>query len=607
MKKKTVYIILFFLSVLLTSNTLFEAVPATKARDQFLSSIDNLQRGLAQFKKMVEEGRDGKSLQDEFKKLRIAYKKCELFLSYFSPLTESSMNGPNIHSVEEERFPEEESPHGFQVIEEILFPSVVLKEKNQLVNEIDRLTYNIDQFLRFKKSFVFNEQFAFDAMEQQLVRIAVLGITGFDSPVLNYSLEEASVGFTIIKENLKLYTYGSSRKSARWQSLMQKLDQSIAVLKKAKDFNSFDRLAFIKNEAIPLYGELVKFREERKIPSMTGVRATRQSAYSFWSPGFFDINYFSLDKSNQLSKGKIILGKKLFNDPLLSGNGQRSCASCHNPHKGFSDGLAKSFNVDESTHTQRNAPTLFNAGYQTFFFLDMRARSLEAQLDTVLNNKLEMGTTLGQVVSRLANNPEYVRMFSSYFAEKNSISGSNLKRALAAYIRSLQSLNSPFDQYMVRSNEKIDQSVYNGFNLFMGKAKCGTCHFAPLFNGLVPPRFVRMESEVIGVPSNTDTLHPKLDPDLGRFGILPVKVVRNAFKTTSVRNIELTAPYMHNGVYSTLEEVIDFYNRGGGAGLGIAPEHQTLPFDKLNLVEKEKKDLIAFLKSLTDTSSILRY
>jgi len=340
---------------------------------------------------------------------------------------------------------------------------------------------------------------------------------------------------------------------------------------------------------------------------MTGVRATRQSAYSFWSPGFFDINYFSLDKSNQLSKGKIILGKKLFNDPLLSGNGQRSCASCHNPHKGFSDGLAKSFNVDESTHTQRNAPTLFNAGYQTFFFLDMRARSLEAQLDTVLNNKLEMGTTLGQVVSRLANNPEYVRMFSSYFPEKNSISGSNLKRALAAYIRSLQSLNSPFDQYMVRSNEKIDQSVYNGFNLFMGKAKCGTCHFAPLFNGLVPPRFVRMESEVIGVPSNTDTLHPKLDPDLGRFGILPVKVVRNAFKTTSVRNIELTAPYMHNGVYSTLEEVIDFYNRGGGAGLGIAPEHQTLPFDKLNLVEKEKKDLIAFLKSLTDTSSILRY
>jgi cytochrome c peroxidase len=200
-----------------------------------------------------------------------------------------------------------------------------------------------------------------------------------------------------------------------------------------------------------------------------------------------------------------------------------------------------------------------------------------------------------------------VQLFTSNFSDKNSLSGSNLKKAIALYIRSLSSLNSPLDQYMLGMKKEIDASVYNGFNLFMGKGKCGTCHFAPLFNGLVPPRYVKMESEVIGVPSNTDTLHPQLDPDQGRFGILPVKVVRNAFKTTTVRNISLTAPYMHNGVYSTLEEVIDFYNRGGGAGLGIAPEHQTLPFDKLNLSAREKKDIIAFLHSLTDTSSIMRY
>ena len=605
--KKSAFYIIFLLSILIAFSSFFEAVPSTKARDQFLVSMDNLQRRLVQFKRMVGEGKEDGSLQDEFKKLRIAYKKCELFLSYFSPLTESAINGPNIHSVEEERFPEEESPHGFQVIEEILFPAFDIKDSDQLVNEVDRLTYNIDQFLRFKKSFAFQEQFVFDAIEQQLIRIALLGITGFDSPVLNYSLEEAATGLSTIKDNLKIFVYSSSRKSVTWQILMQKIDHSIAVLKRTGDFNSFDRLAYIKNEAIPLYGQLVTLRQERKVPTVNGHRATRQSAFSFWSPGFFDINYFASDRAGHISKGKIMLGKRLFHDPLLSGNGKRSCASCHNPNKGFSDGLAKSFNIDESTPTQRNVPTLYNAGLQTFFFLDMRARSLEAQLDSVLNNKLEMGSTLDEILPRLAANPEYVRMFSAYFPEKNSLSGSNLKRALGVYIRSLESLYSPFDQYMAGTKAAIDSSVYNGFNLFMGKAKCGTCHFAPLFNGLVPPRFVRMESEVIGVPLTIDTLNPQLDPDLGRFGILPVKVVRHAFKTTTVRNTALTAPYMHNGVYATLEEVIDFYDKGGGAGLGIAPEHQTLPFDKLSLSDKEKKDIVAFLHSLTDTSSIRHY
>ena len=138
-----------------------------------------------------------------------------------------------------------------------------------------------------------------------------------------------------------------------------------------------------------------------------------------------------------------------------------------------------------------------------------------------------------------------------------------------------------------------------GFNLFSGKAKCATCHFIPLFNGLVPPEFVETETEVLGVPETTDKTKPRLDPDLGKYNTSKSVIHKHSFKTPTVRNIELTAPYMHNGVFNSLEEVLDFYNDGGGQGLKIAPENQTLPPDKLNLTKKEMQDIIAFMKSLT--------
>jgi cytochrome c peroxidase len=135
----------------------------------------------------------------------------------------------------------------------------------------------------------------------------------------------------------------------------------------------------------------------------------------------------------------------------------------------------------------------------------------------------------------------------------------------------------------------------------MGKGKCGTCHFAPLFNGNTPPSFLNSESEVIGVPENADTINSSIDDDDGKYNLYGIELHKNAFKTSTLRNITLTAPYMHNGVYNTLEEVIEFYNRGGGAGLGIKLENQTLPDDKLHLTSEEKKALLVFMESLTDS------
>jgi cytochrome c peroxidase len=135
----------------------------------------------------------------------------------------------------------------------------------------------------------------------------------------------------------------------------------------------------------------------------------------------------------------------------------------------------------------------------------------------------------------------------------------------------------------------------------MGKAACGTCHFAPTFSGLVPPQFDETEAEVLGVPTQPQAPH-ELDPDWGRGGGLlkfQSEIYRHAFKTVTVRNIAHTAPYFHNGAYNTLEEVVDFYNNGGGVGLGLDVPNQTLPADSLHLSDQEQKDLIAFMQALT--------
>jgi len=163
-------------------------------------------------------------------------------------------------------------------------------------------------------------------------------------------------------------------------------------------------------------------------------------------------------------------------------------------------------------------------------------------------------------------------------------------------------MNSRFDQYMRGDTLKLTRREKNGFNLFMGKAKCATCHHLPLFNGLLPPDFSETESEVLGVPQSNDRHNAKLDPDEGRFLFTNSSIHKYSFKTPTLRNIGLTAPYMHNGVYTTLEEVMEFYNKGGGRGLGIAPSSQTLPFDKLNLSKKEIFNIISFMLSLTDTT-----
>jgi cytochrome c peroxidase len=214
-----------------------------------------------------------------------------------------------------------------------------------------------------------------------------------------------------------------------------------------------------------------------------------------------------------------------------------------------------------------------------------------------------MDGSLINSIPRLLADSNYTRMFrEAYTMGSAPITQYNIANAVSSYIRTLISFNSRFDKYMRGMTDSFTTAEKNGLNLFMGKAKCGTCHYAPLFNGLVPPLYQDTESETLAVPA-TDKSASALDTDMGRYSFTRHPFHKYSFKTPTVRNIALTAPYMHNGVFATLDAVIDFYNDGGGAGRGIDLPTQTLPTEKLNLKVSEKKDIIAFLNTLTDTAT----
>jgi cytochrome c peroxidase len=354
----------------------------------------------------------------------------------------------------------------------------------------------------------------------------------------------------------------------------------------------------------PLYKQLLTIRTKTGISIPPGQSAVNSNAGSIFQDNFFNVNFFSPPKEYWITDKRVELGKKLFSDPVLSGAKDRSCASCHSPEKAFTDGLRVPLSLDEKTPLSRNSPTLWNSALQTRQFFDTRTDILEGQLKEVVHNSAEMKGSLRESVAQLKKQPDYLEYFrEAYSDEKEPISAFNIANAISSYIRSLTSFDSRFDQYMSGDKSKLSASEKKGFNLFTGKAKCATCHFVPLFNGLVPPEFSETETEVLGVPQSKDKTNAILDADLGKYDISKSIIHKHSFKTPTLRNIELTGPYMHNGVFDSLEEVMDFYNDGGGEGLKIAPENQTLPKEKLNLTKKEIVEIIAFMKSLTGHSA----
>jgi cytochrome c peroxidase len=279
-------------------------------------------------------------------------------------------------------------------------------------------------------------------------------------------------------------------------------------------------------------------------------------------------------QSNQKSE----LGKRLFFDTRLSLDGRTSCATCHNPDKAFTDGLPRSTGF-QGTVLRRNAPTILNAAYNQAQFWDGRATSLGEQCKTPLLSPTEMNMIdEHHLVDRLNRIPGYLSDFQSVFAGGPSLD--NVTTAIAAFEQTLITADSPFDRYMKGDKNALSPSEKRGLILFFSKGACSECHKGVNFT----------DGEYHNLGDIPDSGAPI---DLGRFEVTHQNSDIRAFKTPGLRNVARTAPYMHDGAFATLEEVIEFYDRGGDD----TPNKSTLIY-KLNLTAGDKSDLLAFLKSL---------
>ena len=320
---------------------------------------------------------------------------------------------------------------------------------------------------------------------------------------------------------------------------------------------------------------------------------------------------------NPQTPEKIALGRKLYYDPILSVDNTVSCSTCHDPARAFTDGRQFAQGVKKQLAT-RNAPSVLNAAFLGNFFWDGRSSSLEKQAEDPVQNPREMGNTLGAVEKKLNRNAEYRQQFEKAFGP-GPIKFANVAKAIASFERTLVSGGSAFDRFHYGGDKNaLTPAAQRGLQVFTRKDKgnCASCHgidnqyphfaFEENSGGVgkkkrfvtaaaIPDEerfslFTDRKFHNTGVGADAQGNYK----DLGRYALTHKEADKGAFRTPSLRNVALTAPYMHDGSLKTLKDVIDFYVRGGNPN-----PHQDELIHPLQLTEQEKADLLEFLQSLT--------
>ncbi|MGY8761761.1 MAG: cytochrome-c peroxidase [Nitrospinaceae bacterium] len=308
--------------------------------------------------------------------------------------------------------------------------------------------------------------------------------------------------------------------------------------------------------------------------------ATSQVSYRPEMPLGLDDEAFKVPADNPITKEKVELGRLLFFDKRLSANNTIACASCHIPALAFTDGQPVSTGIN-SQQGGRSAPTAINRGFSTAQFWDGRAATLEDQSIGPFANLIEHGfASHDELIKKINSIKGYKKLFSDVYGKKK-LTKENVGRAIAAFQRTLISGNSPFDRFDYDGDQKaISESAKRGKNLFFDKARCNLCHMGTNFSD--------EKFHNIGIGwDDSDTL------DLGRYRVSKNEKDLGAFKTPTLREITKTAPYMHDGRFATLEDVIKHYNKGGVKNPFL--DNQVIP---LNLSDLEIKDLLSMLRSL---------
>tara|TARA_B100001146_G_scaffold225204_1_gene247800 strand:+ start:10033 stop:11976 length:1944 start_codon:yes stop_codon:yes gene_type:complete len=576
-----------------------DLIEFTEATAQFEATASAFQKGT---KKEAQ-------LHSAYRNLRDQFKKVSFLLEYLDKEAyDKVLNGAPLPKLE----PKVSDyailePKGLQVIDELMVEEFTPNLQEELTFQAKKINVQANRLVSFVQTQKINDRQFLEASRQAVLRITTLGVTGFDTPGTLQGVEDTK----IVLQSLQSYFnyYEDELAQVKAPELLDHLndlfDSGIAATEHAS-FDAFNRLQFIKEVANPIYKTIKDIHTVLQYETIAEVSrfplAVNSEADHLFSPDFLnEFYYVSIDPNAQF-EALAALGKKLFHDPILSLDNRMSCATCHAPEKAFTDGLPKSANNQGGT-LARNAMTLNYSVYASGYFHDMRTKRLEDQFEHVIMSKEEFNTNYQEIIAKLELSPTYKKGFQRAFPKQTMMRPYQLDYALAAYVMRLNAFNSKLDRYFQGAEVTLSAKEEQGFNLFTGKAACATCHFMPLFSGTVPPLYSESESEVLGVPFHKD--QPlTLDTDIGRLGNGAMREVapffKHAFKTPTVRNIAKTAPYMHNGIYDTLEEVMDFYNEGGGAGRGMTLENQTLAPDPLNLSEAEIDAIIAFMKTLDD-------
>ncbi len=552
---------------------------------------------------------DKSAIKAEIAHARRKLKAVDIWLRYLEPIAYKKINGPLPVEWENEVFEKFEKPYkregaGLTLAElyidepdaskDSLLRLITLSSDALSTFRADSITRQLDSFDHF---FLCNRLF--------LLNLAALYTNGFECPDKKNIINELHHMLQDVKPIYLAYnkSFPHTPISPEYIGLYNRMTEY--VKQQSPDYEQFDHYTFIKDYVNPLFGL------NQRLINLYGVVSKSYNDYTLNNDCYsiFDKSLYTPQNSKgvySLVSDKEILseiratGKKLFYDPLLSGNNQRSCASCHKPKEFFTDtSAATSLQFDGKQRLPRNTPSLVNVVYNHLLMLDGKHLSLQAQGKDVITNPVEMGGNEKEVLEKVLSCKEYktaFRRFLKYIPEEKEISFSQIVSAITFYYKDFSDYYAPFDDAM-NKNAPIDAGALRGFNLFMGKAQCGTCHYVPQFNG-VPPPYISSEFEVAGTPA--DKNYSRLSDDKGRYVINPAFETMRAYRTNTVRNMEHTAPYMHNGVFTTVDEVIDFYDGGGGAGRKLKIDNQTLAADSLKLTVNEKKDLISFIHSLNE-------
>lgn len=286
-------------------------------------------------------------------------------------------------------------------------------------------------------------------------------------------------------------------------------------------------------------------------------------------------------EGNKPTKERIELGKMLFFDPRLSGDKNMSCATCHNPSLGWSDGLPTAKGV-KSKVLPRATPTIVNTAFNPLQMWDGREKTLESQALGPIKSKDEMNMDLTTLIVFLKSSKIYSMAFKKAYPDE-PINDATIAKALASFERTVISNKSSFDRWIAGETNAMSQQQIKGFKLFVDpqKGNCEVCHSAPNFtdNGFHNLGLVSFGEET---------------PDLGRYEQKPIGLMKGAFKTPTLRDVELTAPYFHDGSSATLHDVVKYYVKGGQVTTNLSPN-----FKPANLTDQEIDALIAFMKALT--------